>query len=95
MHDEFTRKVHAAAVAGWWTLLAAVIFLSAVWFAYLGFVNSQPGWVTAVWGPGVTWELIETVAIWSIAIFKVALYLLAVLVLWLTLWARQLKKSSA
>ncbi len=34
MNDVFQKRVRAAAVAGWWTLLIAVIFLAIQWIAY-------------------------------------------------------------
>ncbi len=88
------HRVHGAAVAGWWTLLWAVLLLSFSWLLFLGLMNAQPSWVSSLWGPGVSWDFIQVVGIWAIAIFKVCLWLLAVVALWLTLWARQLRKSA-
>ena len=31
MNDAFEKKVRAAAVAGWWTLLIAVLFVTLQW----------------------------------------------------------------
>ena len=50
MNDPFERRIRAAAVAGWWTLLIAVVFLSVVWFALLGLMSSPPGWINSLWG---------------------------------------------
>jgi len=95
MNDVFERRVRAAAVAGWWALLAAVVFLSLVWFVFLSLMSARPEWILSVWGPKVTWDFIQIVTIWAVAIFKLVLWLLAIIVLWLTLWARQLRKATS
>ena len=92
MYYELERKVHAAAIAGWWALLGAVVFLTAVWLAFLSLVSARPDWMLSLWGPGITWEMIENVTLWAVAFFKVAVWLMAIVVLWLTLWARELRK---
>ncbi len=92
MNDSFEKKVSAAAVAGWWMLLIAVGFLLIQWIAYLTIMSAQPSWLPPLWGPDVTYETISTVWFWAMAIFKVFLWLMALVALWLTLWARQLRK---
>jgi hypothetical protein len=36
----------------------------------------------------------QTVSLWFLCVFKLCLWLLFVVVLWLTLWARQLRKKA-
>ncbi len=67
-------------------------FITLVWLGYLGMMSARPAWLMSLWGPGVTWEFMQTVSIWAVAAFKLAIWLLAVVTLWLTLWARQLRK---
>jgi hypothetical protein len=94
MNDVFQMRVRAAAVAGWWTLLIGVAFLSAQWLAYLAVMSHRPAWLLCLWGPDVSWSLIQSVWFWATAILKLCLWLLALLVIWLTLWARQLRKRA-
>lgn len=93
MNDTFEKRVRAAAVAGWWTLLIAVGFLLIQWILYLLVMSVHPAArLLSLWGPGTTWSFVQTVWFWGIAVLKLCLWLQAIVVLWLTLWARQLKK---
>jgi hypothetical protein len=94
MNDTFEKKVRAAAVAGWWVILIAVGFLTVQWGVYLILMSAQPGWLLAVWGHGVSWSFAQTVWVWAMAIFKMCVWLFTLVVLWLTLWARQLRKQA-
>jgi hypothetical protein len=42
MDEIFTKKVRAAAVVGWWTVLIAYFILLIQWFAYLLIIPRQP-----------------------------------------------------
>ena len=94
MNDAFEMKVRAAAIAGWWTLLIAAIFLTIQWIVYLLLMSTQPAWLPSLWGPGVDWGTIQRLWFWLLALLKLSLGLLALPVLWLTLWARQLRRSA-
>lgn len=93
MNDPFEKKVRSAAVAGWWVVLIAVAFLTLMWLAYLAFTSTRPGWLLTLWGPGVDWPFVQHVWFWVMAIFKFCVWLMVLAVLWLTLWARQLRKA--
>lgn len=95
MADNFETKVRCAAVAGWWTLLIAAAIFLFQWIMYLTCVAAQPAWVLTLWGPGATWQEVRTVWFWFIAGYKVCLLLVAFLLVWLTLWSRQLRKRAA
>ncbi len=58
----------------------------------LYFVPTRPAWLIAMWGPRVEWPFLENVWFWGIVAFKAIFWLLTLLALWLTLWARQLRK---
>lgn len=95
MNDDFAKRVRSAAVAGWWMLLIGAIFLTLQWFVYLA-VASCPAkgcWLIRVWGPGLDWPTIQMVWLWMFAGLKLAFWLLALVVIWLTLWARALRKG--
>jgi hypothetical protein len=92
MNDPFEKKVRAAAVAGWWVILVAAGFLTLQWLVYLAIMSIQPAWLLALWGQGVDWPFVQNLWLWIMAIFKMCVWLLILVVLWLTLWARQLRK---
>ncbi len=94
MNDPFEKRVRAAAVAGWWTVLAGYALLLLVWLVYLLILSAQPAWLLALWGGGdVSWSFVQTVALWFLGAFKLFLWFLFLAALWLTLWARQMRKT--
>jgi hypothetical protein len=94
MSDNFEIKIRSAAVAGWWTLLIAVGIFLIQWIICLLVVPAQTAWVLTLWGPGATWHEVRSVWFWFLVGFKVFLLLLAFVLVWLTLWARQLRKRT-
>ena len=94
MNDLFEKRVSAAAVAGWWLLLIAAGFLVLQWMVYLLVMNTRPAWLPCLWGPDISWPDIQNVWFWGIVALKFSVWLLAMLVLWLTLWARQLRERT-
>lgn len=93
MSEHFDRRLHCAAAAGWWTLLIAVGVFLIQWALYLLVVPAQPGWVLTLWGPGATWQEVRNLWFLFIAGFKVCLLVVAFILVWLTLWVRQLRKT--
>ena len=47
MNHTFQIRVHAAAVAAWWTFLIAAAFFLFQWIVYLGVMATQPLWVVS------------------------------------------------
>jgi hypothetical protein len=92
MDDLFTKRVRTAAVAGWWTLLIFYCILLIQWFAYLLIMARQPAGVLCIWGAGATWPEIRTVWLWGMVAFKLAVGMMLFVVVWLTIWARQLSR---
>jgi hypothetical protein len=92
MSDSFEKKVRSAAVAGWWVVLSAVGFLTLLWVIYLEVLYAQPTWLLYLWGPDIDWPFIQRVWLLVMAAFKFCVWLMVFAVLWLTLWARQLRK---
>jgi hypothetical protein len=93
MDEIFSKKVRAAAVAGWWTLLIAFCILLFQWLAYLLIMAKQPAGMSFFWGEGVTWPEIRIIWLWAMVAYKVSLAMMIFVVIWLTLWARQLAKK--
>ena len=94
MNDPFVKRVRAAAVAGWWTLLIAWAVLLLAWLNYLWIMSAHPAWMLSLCGPDVTWLQLETISLWIIAVFKLCIWLAAFGVTWLTLWARRMQKEA-
>ena len=92
MNEALENKVRAAAVAGWWVVLIGYALLTLTWAAYLALVSARHEWMRALWGPDVSWDFMQVVSLWFLGVFKLFLWFLILLVLWLTLWARQLRK---
>lgn len=93
MNDPFEKKVRAAAVAGWWVLLIGYGLLTLTWAVYLALVSARPAWMPALWGQDVSWDFMQTVSLWFLGVFKLFLWFVILVVLWLTLLAWQLRKS--
>jgi hypothetical protein len=93
MDEIFTRKVRSAAVAGWWTLLIAYCILLIQWFAYVLIMSRQPAGILCIWGAGATWPEIRTIWLWAMVAYKLGVGMMLFVVIWLTLWARQLAKK--
>lgn len=94
MNDEFEKRVRTAAIAGWWVVLIAVGFIVLQWIIYLAVMEAKPAWILSLWGPGMDWSFVQTVWFWGIAVFKLIMWLMVLIALWLTLWARQLRKQA-
>jgi hypothetical protein len=94
MNDSLEKKVRAAGVACWWVVLIGYVLLVVTWLAYLLIVSARPDWLLAMWGQGdaVSWAYMQTVSLWFMGVFKLLLWFLFLAALWLTLWARQLRK---
>jgi hypothetical protein len=93
MNETFEKKVRAAAVAGWWVVLLGYVLLIVIWVAYLAIVSGRPGWLLTMWGGGdISWAYMQTMSLWFMGVFKLFLWFLFLVALWLTLWARQLRK---
>ena len=93
MNDLFEKKVRAAAVAAWWTVLSGYALLFVTWFLYLVVLPAPPGWLLAMWERGgVSLRFMQIVSLWFMFAFKLFLWFLFLAALWLTLWARQLRK---
>jgi hypothetical protein len=92
MDEILRKKVRAAAVAGWWTVLIAYCILLISWIAYL-LIMRHPAGMLCLWGEGITWLEIRTIWLWAMVVFKLGVGMMIFVVIWLTLLARQLAKK--
>ena len=90
MNDLFTKRVRAAAVAGWWTLLIVACFGLVQWLLYLFIISRRPDFLLALMGGSITWSTVIAMWLWGMAVFKLGAWFMALAVVWLTLWGRRL-----
>jgi hypothetical protein len=95
MNNTFEHTVRSAAAAGWWIVALGYGLVILSWLMYLVILATRPVWFQSLWGQDVSWSYIQNVWMWGLVIFKMCVWLLIFAVLWLTLWARQLRKHSA
>ena len=55
-------------------------------------ILARPGWMLAMWGREVSWDFMQVVSLWFLGVFKLFIWMLFLVVLGLTQWARQLRK---
>jgi hypothetical protein len=92
--DAFERRVKAAAIAGWQIVLFAAALLIFSWLAYLAAISAQPAWLLSLCGPDLSWPFLQNVWLWAIVALKLIVWLIVLMILWLTLWARELRKPA-
>jgi hypothetical protein len=92
MNDAFEKKVRAAAVAAWWVVLISYVLLIFIWLAFLALASARPEWMRALWGGDISWDSMKMMTLWLVGVFKLFLWSLVLGALWLTLWARQLRR---
>jgi hypothetical protein len=68
-------------------------FLSTT-YCNISSMAKRPEFLIRLWGPDVTWDYVENVWFWAMVAYKLILWFFVLLVLWLTLWARQLRKQA-
>ena len=92
MNELFAKRVRAAAMAAWWTLLVGVGMLLLAAGAFHHILRARPEWVVSMWGPDMTWATMQTLGLWMIAVFRLLLWLLFLTTVWLTIWSAKLKR---
>ncbi len=86
MDKEFVAMIQAAAVAGWWTVLIAAIWITIAWLVWRGVIKSKPAWLMRLWGFDLEWQEVQRIMFYSIAIMKMSLFVCILICIWLTLW---------
>ena len=97
MNETLQKRVRSAAVAGWWTILIAAVWMTVGWVAFLVILNTEPGWMLRLWGypdtSSLRWQQVRTIVLQFFAVFKLMLFAFVIVVIWLTLWSRRLKRE--
>ena len=96
MNGNLAQRVHAAAVAGWWSILIMAGCVTVSWLAWLAILAARPSWLITLWGGGdLTWETVHMFVLYFIAAWKGIVLVAVMVVIWLTIWARKLAKLAA
>jgi hypothetical protein len=91
MDELYYKKVRAAAVAGWWTILFAVLLGLIIAGSSMLTLHYKPAWVLSFWS-GVTWNDFQNVILWMIVGYRLTVWAMLLIVIWLSLWAAKLKR---
>jgi len=92
MNDPFTQRVRAAAVAGWWTVLLGAAWLLIAWLFILVILAAEPAWMLTLWGGHLDWNEFHRVIVTAMAAFKLILFVAVLVTIWLSFWARRLRR---
>jgi hypothetical protein len=90
--NTFDERLRAAIRAGWWSIGLAAGVLVLQWIAYLAIVARQPSWFLWLWGHDATWAQVQSVWLVAMAAFKLSVLVLALILVWATVWRRMLAK---
>jgi len=95
MSDAFEQRLAAAVGAGWRTILIAVLWMVVAWLGFLGLMHWRPAWLLTLWGgAGLTWPEVRNVVTWFFGAFKIVLWCFAIVMIFLTLWRRALRRAA-
>lgn len=92
MEESLAKRVRAAAIAGWWTLLIAVGFGVLTGVGSMAVLRCKPDWVLRFWAPDLTWAAMQTYTLWILTAYKLFTWIVLMVTAWLSLWARQLRR---
>ena len=93
MSDTLAKRVRAAAGAGWTALILFWLLMLASWVAMLAILKYEPPWLLTLWGGRhLDWDTVHTLILWTFAAMKIVLWPLVLVVVWLTFWARRLRR---
>jgi len=93
MNEPLVERVRAAAWATWMLLLILAVWMTIAYFLWLGVFYTRMEWVRALWGGDVTWPEMQWVSLWFFGAFKLGLFAVLAAALWLTLFARRLRRA--
>jgi len=91
----FETRVRCAAAAGWWTTLIGVIWMMVGWCFWIALPHCPTlrRWVECMWGGVKIDDVLSTVWLFFGA-FKIILFIFLLVSIFLTIWARRLKKAA-
>ena len=87
MSEELRQIIYSAAVAGWWTVLIGIIWLTISWLIWRKILKAKPEWLRSLWGVDIDWKEIQSIMMTFMAVAKLILFVCLLASIWLTLWA--------
>ncbi len=69
----------------------AIILTVVQSLAFGAALRMRPEWPLCLW-PGVTWDTMQMVGLWMIAVFRLAIWIALLIVVWLTIWSAKLRR---
>ena len=92
MEMDLASKVRAAARAGWWTVILVSLIMTGAWFLAIAIVGAQPAWLGKIWPGEVDWDEIQALYVRFFAVFKMIVWTMIALTIWLTCWGARLRR---
>ncbi len=83
MSDEFTNRVHAAASAGWKTVLLFWALMIGSWGLTMLLMHYEPAWILKLIGGRMTWDELGRLYIHYFAVMKMIVLVMLMLTVWL------------
>jgi hypothetical protein len=94
MNGDPARNVGAAARAAWGAVVISILWMGVEYGMWLAVLHGRPAWLLTLWGGGdVAWSTVQTGGLLFFGAFELALYLLVLAAIWLSLWARRLRRA--
>jgi len=94
MDDQLTKRIRAAAGAGWWTILILAAWMTVGYAIWILILPAEPEWIRCLWGGrNLTWDQIHVVYLWFYGVVKMVLLVFLTVTIWLTIWGRKLRKA--
>jgi len=92
---QFETRLRCAVAAGWWTVLIGVLWLTVAWLVWLLILGSPRliELVGRMWG-GVELAQMKQITVAFFGLFKIAMGFGLMVVIFLTIWSRKLRKAS-
>ena len=70
-------------------------WMTVAWFVWLAILNAKPDWLLRLWGGGdLDFSTIRTIVLCFFTAFKLLLFVLVIMTIWLSFWARQISRVS-
>jgi hypothetical protein len=92
---QFAKRIAAAAKAGWIAYLISMLVVCGYWALVVWGLRSEPQWLLDLLGGSdvTTWPQLRNLWFSEFVIFDDFFIIALAVLIWLSLWARKLKKD--
>ena len=93
--SDLRERVRSAAVAGWWTILIMMLWMTTGWLLWVFvLLPCKPDWILFLWGGEefLNWQRVYDTFFHFMVTWKLIMFVMMTVTIWLSLWARKLKK---